>query len=822
MGWIFLKILLKLALRNIALKKIRFFLLFLTFVLSTLTVMTAVFFKDAAIHSRQEQLRNKTLNSQIVIRASNDKDFYFSSADVLDKIKNIKDIEKTIERCGGSAQYKDMQLNVVGVDFEKQAKVYSFNYVEFINIPAYENKIIVSEGFSIENGLNLGDVISLSTNNKEMKFKITGIAENKGIFQSNNIVFIKIQNAQELFDKKGLVYTIGITIKRLENVSYVVSSLKEVVGSKYEVEQSYDIESYRAYVGTISMALGIFSAFAIFITIFLTYSSFRTILYERISQIGTLRSIGTSKLQIFITTYIENFILVVFSTIIGLFVSFPLLKYILKIITESEVRISFSVIKIILIFLVLLFTGLISVLLSIIKILKIPIVTVIKGGMTKQTRNNKLLKHLTGFILLILSLVLLISSEYVNNSIYYLIAGIILISMAFILLTEILHLIICNTALRMLNLMGSGSKLLNKEFKRDFSKSAESIVLISIVIGIAYLSFTLSFLVKNSVDEVYKGVDIIINTDANTEIINEELLVVSGVDLVISQLRTNMNIKQMDVEISGVMPIEYKDFSFEVFKKGSRDKAFQELESGKNIIITNTFAKNTNTNIGDYIEIGEEVKYKVIAIVSSFENMGKVLFISKDNFKKDIVHNKYTLYFIKAEAGYSVNQIQNDIHNLLDKKYNYNMNSLEKMKEENEQANNKLFMIVNSLFLISIVISIFSLNNNLIINVLTRIKVFAIKRTVGMSLKQIMINILGEGAIIGLEGGILGIIFGFSLNIFLVRILSLYVGDLTLGYNYFSYIFLLVSSIMIGFISSVYPYYKIKKIDIVQAIKGLE
>ncbi|MGH2332429.1 ABC transporter permease [Thermoanaerobacter mathranii] len=822
-----MKALFKLALRNIIAKKVRFFILFLTFVLSAVTLMAAIFFKDAAIESREEQLRNNTLNSQIVVLSSNERDIYFKPEDVLNKIKNIEGIKYIVERCGGVATYKDEKINVVGVDFNKQSQVYSFNYINHVQLPASENQIVVSKVFSKKYGLNIGDVILLSTQNNEIKFKVSGIAADKGIFQGGNIVFVNIDAAQRLFKKEGLVYSIGITLKNLDSISDVANDIKKAIGSGYIVEERYDIGSYKAYVGTISMALSIFSAFAIFITLFLTYSTFKTVLYERISQIGTLRSLGATKMEIFISTYIESFIVITISTIIGLIVGFPFLHFILKLIVEDEIIMKFSILKFMLVFFMLLVTGFLSVILAILKIFKISVVDIIKGNVEKHTKKKNILKNYAGAVIIFVSLILLILSEKMDNGIFYLLSGIILFSFSFILLIEFLHILINNTLLKFINLLGPGGRLLNKEFKRDFSRSAESIILISIVIGIAYLSFTLSYLVKESVDKVYKGVDIVINTDSSMGSLDEKLSSISGVDKVVSQLRVKKRIRGMDVEISGIDPEKYKDFSFEIYKNGSIDELFKQLNYGKNIIITNTFAKNTNTKVGDYIQIKSKTKekgekYKVIGVVSSFENMGKVLFISKDNFIKDIGSNEYTLYLLKIKKNYNVSQVENGITEMLGKGAYYSINSLEEMKKLNAEDNNRLFLIVNALFLISVFISIFSLNNNLIINVLTQVRYFAIKRTVGMSLKQLLFSIICEGVIIGFEGGIFGLLFGFCLNLFIVKILSYYVGDLSFGYNYLVYLILLLSSIFIGFISSIYPFIKIRKINIVEAIKGIE
>ncbi|MBT1279729.1 ABC transporter permease [Thermoanaerobacter sp. CM-CNRG TB177] len=472
--------------------------------------------------------------------------------------------------------------------------------------------------------------------------------------------------------KEGLVYSIGITLKNLDSISDVANDIRKVIGSGYIVEERYDIESYKAYVGTISIALSIFSAFTIFITLFLTYSTFKTVLYERISQIGTLRSLGATKMEIFISTYIESFIIITISTIIGLIVGFPFLHFILKLIVEDEIIMKFSILKFMLVFFMLLITGLLSVILSVLRIFKISVVDIIKGNVEKHTKKKNILKNYAGTVMIFVSIILLILSEKMDNGIFYLISGIILFSFSFILLIEFLHILINNTLLKFINLLGPEARLLNKEFKRDFSRSAESIILISIIIGIAYLSFTLSYLVKESVDKVYKGVDIVINTDSSMGSLDEKLSSISGVDKVVSQLRVKERIRDMDVEISGIDPEKYKDFSFEIYKNGSIDELFKQLNYGKNIIITNTFAKNTNTKVGDYIQIKSKTKekgekYKVIGVVSSFENMGKVLFISKDNFIKDIGSNDYTLYLLKIKKNYNVSQVENGITEMLGK-----------------------------------------------------------------------------------------------------------------------------------------------------------
>jgi putative ABC transport system permease protein len=241
--------------------------------------------------------------------------------------------------------------------------------------------------------------------------------------------------------------------------------------------------------------------------------------------------------------------------------------------------------------------------------------------------------------------------------------------------------------------------------------------------------------------------------------------------------------------------------------------------------VTTTFLKNSKKKVGDYIAIrsGEEyIDYKIVDACSSFENMGKVLLISKDNFIKDIVHNNFILYLIKAKEGYDPESVVENIEaNVKEEEYE-SIITLKEMFKENQKENNKLFLLINTLFFISAFVSIICLNNNLIVNILTRARAYAIERTIGMSQTQLRKVITFEGIILCAEGGILGLILGCFMNIYLVKILSYYIGDLAITINYAIMAALIGVSLLIGLVSGIYPYKKMCKMNIVQSIKGFE
>ncbi len=823
-----MRIYIKLAMRNLMRKKLRYLLLFLTFILSSLTLMTSLFFKDAAIMSREDKLRTETLNSQILIRSANMEAPYFDKTETMDKLVGVSGIAYAVPRMSIGANFdsKDGELvTLIGTDYSLQSKIFSFDIIEGSNFEPFEDKVIIGEGFAKANGLVLNDTISFYYDNRVEDFKIAGIAKDEGIFTYNGMIVAPFKEVQQLYRQGNKASTIGITLEKLDEIAIVKDSLKRALGRSFIVEERYDLEFYKTFVGTIEMAVNIFACFAIFITLFLTYSTFKTIIFERINEIGTLRSIGTTKKEIFISIYTENFLLVLVSSIAGILVSIPFIKHLLRMFIQKEIIMELDVIKISYIFVGMLVVGLLSIITSMLKVMNIPVVDIIKGNIKKELKASKHLRSILGIALMGASIYALYFYEKSESGLIYLLTGLTAFVLAFILLIELLHRLLNATLFRLFSFIGPEVRLVLKEFRRDFAKSTQSIVLVTIVIAIAYLSFVSSYLVGEAVNKVYGDIDIYLKGINSEEAIDGRLSSISGVDSIVSQLRTNRKINNIDVEISGIEPDKYSEVSFEVFKSSSKEEALSKLKEGRSVIVTTTFLKNSKKKVGDYIAIrtGEEyVDYKIVDVCSSFENMGKVLFISKDNFIKDIIHNNHILYLVKTKEGYDPEQVLASIEDeLRDDEYE-SIITLKQMFRENQKENDKLFLLINALFFISAFVSIICLNNNLIINILTRARVYAIERTIGMSKAQLRKVITFEGMMLCIEGGILGLILGCFMNIYLVRILSFYIGDLAITINYMIIAVLIGVSVLIGLISGIYPYNKMCKMNIVQAIKGFE
>ncbi len=275
--------------------------------------------------------------------------------------------------------------------------------------------------------------------------------------------------------------------------------------------------------------------------------------------------------------------------------------------------------------------------------------------------------------------------------------------------------------------------------------------------------------------------------------------------------------------------------------------------SENEILIGDSLASQMNVFVGDKIKIaipktdktilGNIPRFKTLTIVGIFdlglyEYDSNFIFLSSTLVRKLLLYenNNYNKIEFFVETPNQIENLQYQIQSIItDSKFNfYSIN----WKENNRTLINALKVEKNVMFIIlSLIILVASLNiiSGLIIFVKEKNKDIGILKMIGMNNRSIVKIFFTIGISIGLIGSLIGLLIGiiFSINIksiqnFLEILLNTklfseevyYLSSLPSKINLSEVLIVLITSIFIATISTIFPALRSSKVDPIKSIRS--
>jgi putative ABC transport system permease protein len=255
--------------------------------------------------------------------------------------------------------------------------------------------------------------------------------------------------------------------------------------------------------------------------------------------------------------------------------------------------------------------------------------------------------------------------------------------------------------------------------------------------------------------------------------------------------------------------------------EGDAEKLVEELDEGRNIIVTNIFKDEYGIQKGDYLKLKTEkgvLDYKVIGFIESNRSDGKYALIGERYLKSDMSVKQYSNIYIKTDKDPDV-----VVKNIQERFKNRNpwVRSMKQMMKENMEGNSRILGIFKGFGIMSLVICVFGVFNNLIISFIDRKRSLAIMRSVGMNKRQTIKMIFIEAFTGGLIGGVIGIIIGLLLVMNVEKVIEALGGSMKefIKISGVSLAACLVGGVIITIAASVGPALRSSKLNIIDAIK---
>jgi len=248
-------------------------------------------------------------------------------------IENAANIRIVSPKVFGVFENQNNKALAVGVDFSSELSLKKWWKLDGKE-PAYDDEVILGREAADRLQLKTGSPLEI----KGEKFKVAGVLEPTGS-QDDNLVFMELHKAQEVFDKKGKIGMVEIAaLCKNCPISEIVTQLSDAIPSakvtavQQVVEGRMDaLHNFRKF------SLGI-SALVLLVGSMLVFVTMMGSVNERTREIGIFSAIGFRRTHIMKIILLEAFVVSLMAGVAGYLVGIGTTRVLLTFLTDHGVH----------------------------------------------------------------------------------------------------------------------------------------------------------------------------------------------------------------------------------------------------------------------------------------------------------------------------------------------------------------------------------------------------------------------------------------------------------------------------------------------------
>ena len=772
-------------------------------------------------------------SAEIIVRQGENSSSPFLNATLMDGYKDR--MEYIIGIIGGQGEYKaengeTVAFQLMGIGFEDLQRMNPINLQEDYNIiPFQGKKIILSKAIAERYNIEAGSGININIGGNRHRFIVSGIANSTGPLLDDGFSVYAIvprESMASIYNVRGSVSSIYMKPLDSYNKVDLVEELSDA-HKRLSVKETYLDGDLQEFIMIMSSTFLLTSIIVLFMSVFIIYTSFKVIIMERLPVIGTFRSIGATNRIASLVMLLESIVYGLFGGVFGILLGIGILSLMAKILLPVGAQgfnatIQFTLSHVIGAFLLAVVISFASAFFPILKMSKMAIKDIIFNPLNGRGK-KKYWKPILGLVLLALAFILpanaprnlaLISSFV--SIMFPVLAAILLLPIiveGFIRVFEAIY----------LYLFGNEGILAAKNL-RDNKNVLNNISLLAIGISSLLVVNMVSYSVMTEVSDYYTTAgkfDVMVFAPRMDRNFEGALRRIKGVTDVYGFYRTG------DVEVIGsddrIWTFEGVDKEYNKYWdlgiEGDSQTILEELDLGRNILITNVLREKFQVELGDLVTLKfdrKEVPYKVIGFSDSLMANGNYAAISQRFFKLDTGFNYYSAIYVKTKEDPEI--VADRMRKELARRNAYIL-TLEEMGKSNIDSNAQLFTILKGFSFLTMIIGIFGVMNNFIISFLERRRSFAVLRSIGMGKRQIVKMIVIESMTGGLIGGIVGVSTGILMLQVMPYLMKAMNAPIPMHFSVSLFINSMLAGIVISVVASVGPVLNSSKLNIIEAIK---
>lgn len=769
----------------------------------------------------------------------------------------IKNIAPVVEDYVNIDKLSGRAVKLLGTDFfadlifyeDQRSPLSNIDQTTITDLITTPGTALISPDIAKSAQIQIGDTLNFTYGSETLDIKIVGLINSNDAELSESLgglILTDISTAQELLGKVGTLSQIDLVLdQETPNSSTIIQSIKDYLPSGVEIKSKQILlGSAKSLTRSFELNLTALSLLALFVGIFLIYNIVSFSVIQRRTVIGTLRSIGATRSQIFRMIMAEAIGIGIVGSLIGIAGGFLLGRSIVSLVTRSindlyftltVTNFSFSPETIIKGLLAGIFAALIAAVVPAYEASHFRPVNILRrSGIESFFIRSTRLLGLIGVIFIVLGYFVIILS---TKSLVLGLVSVFLVLIGASLLIPLCTTIIMSFFTFILSPMGLIGRISPRNIIRSTSRTAVAIaslaVAISVILSVSIMIGSFRGTVQDWLDSALTA-DIFISMDSPNissqaglnPLILDDVISSPGVDRVATVRRILYDSPKYGlfnlVAVTKDLATENRNF---IWRGGDNEKLWEEMQSSS-VLISESFAYRNNIEPGPGNRVKLETpkgaqEFNVSGIYYDYGAQTGVLLISRNLYQSLWKDDQITSLGIYASNPEDIENTTDQLRASLSKYTNLQIRSNEKLKRSAIDTFDRTFTVTSALRVLIAIVAFISVLSSLMALQLEREKEFGVFRAIGMTVSQLRRMIFLENGLIGFASGLFSIPLGIALSLILINVINLRSFGWTLNFSIEPRYFIeaMVIAILASIAAGIYPAYLVGKEDVGKLIR---
>jgi putative ABC transport system permease protein len=707
---------------------------------------------------------------------------------------NVWSIFRAVDEQGDVSQSRSDQLYTVGVDYAQPDATDAVR-VAGRDPVAGRGEIEVAADWASEQGVDVGDRLSLATPTGVVPLRIAGLFEFKGGLDLGGYgtASMPVADAREVMDKRGIWDEINVVAASGTTPEALRARLDAELGRGVEVATPQTkSEEIQEQLASLDVVLYFFSGIALFVGAFLILNAFNMTVFQRTREIGTLRALGASAGRVARGILVEATVLAIAGSVLGLALGAGLAVLLVRAVQSwglpiSTIEYSWTAV------IVALVTGLIATLAGAawpaVRGARMSPIQALTGGAPRRRAMSRR-RALIGLALFVPGLV--------GGGVFWFgtTSDSPLVGIAGALSTMILFLGMVRLApfvvLPLVRLLARPLKIVMPAEGRLAADAALSnpgrtaataatlLVALSVVVVNATIAQSFVGSVKSELDQRFAR-DLTVQPLGYQEYgppqaglssrLRREIAALPETGAVAS--RRSVYVREMpaggsDGVLVGYEPSQYDKVDKVSYEGAPRAEVLAGLSAG-GVVPAKPYAEDQGLDVGDRVRLEGPAGVRdatVVGIADTFDAAGRTMQMSLGTLAAVYGVRNDSQLIVRAASPAQRDALADRVETLLERDYpNLEALSNAEFKKSTTDAINQQFAFFNAIVAIAVIVGALGIVNTLTMSVLERTREIGVLRALGASRWRVRRTMADESLLISIAGTLAGMLAGLAIGV---------------------------------------------------------